>query len=87
MTILTIPQLVEIKAKHDFAFKVGGKGRAIVVRRGQIFWVTNTRHDQTLRGIVLVDRKGKGHISGGYAFSHNQLMELFEPLENEKWVS
>jgi hypothetical protein len=73
----TYKHCTELTAKSDFAFRVGGKGRAITVRTGQAFWVTNTQVDQQTRGIVLVDRKGKGSISAGYAFTPEQIETLF----------
>ena len=79
----TYKHCVELTAKSDFAFRVGGKGRTIAVRTGQTFWVTNTQVDQQARGLVLINRKGKGYISAGYAFTPDQIEALFtlSPLE------
>lgn len=74
----TYPHCTALTAKVDFTFKVGGKGRSIQIRAGQSFWITNTRIDQQTRGIVLVDRKGKGCISHGYAFTPEQIATLFQ---------
>lgn len=67
-----------LTAKGDFQFKSGGKGRAVVVRAGQKFWVTNSMIDQAAQKVVMIDREGKGHISHGYAFTPEMIENLFE---------
>lgn len=68
--------LTKLHALVDFGFKVG-RAKAVQVRAGQVFWVTNTETDQTRIGYVLIDRAGCGHIGAGYAFTPAQIEKLF----------
>jgi len=67
-TTTPLRQGTRLVAKTDFRFGTG-KGRAVMVRTGQKFWVTNSQVDQAAQKLVLIDRAGKGSISNGYAFS------------------
>ena len=66
-------------AKAAFTFKApGARGRAVTVKPGARFWVTNTPQDQRARGAVLIEREGRGCISHGYAFAPETIGQLFE---------
>ena len=68
-----------LKAKAAFQFKApGSRGRAVTVKPGQLFWVTNCSTDQQRSGHVTIDREGRGHISHGYAFHPETLRQYFE---------
>lgn len=73
-----LPHCARLTASKDFAFKAGGKGRAVVVRKGQRFWVTSSTTLQNASGVVLIDREGKGCISVGWAFDPAQLPDFFQ---------
>jgi hypothetical protein len=67
-----------LTARRAFAFKAkGAKGRAVTVQQGARFWITNSALDQSASGIVMIDREGRGTISHGYAFTIEQIGELF----------
>lgn len=74
----TFPQHTPLTAKIDFQFKPGGKGRNVIVRKGQRFWVTSSQTLQMSEAAVRVDRKGKGSISQGYPFTPEQIQTLFD---------
>ena len=79
-----------LTAKGDFQFKSGGKGRAVVVRAGQKFWVTNSMIDQAAQKVVMIDREGKGHISHGYAFTPEMIegaVQLYQALTGTTCLS
>lgn len=65
-------------AKSDFGFRAKAKGRAVQVRTGQRFWVTNSAICQAKDGVIMVDREGKGHISNGWAFTPSLIETYFE---------
>lgn len=68
-----------ITAKSAFTFKASGtRGRAVTVRSGDKFWITNCETDQARQGVVMIDRTGRGHISHGYAFQPEILQAWFE---------
>lgn len=73
-----VKQGARLVARRDFQFKVPGvKGRAVTVRAGQRFWITNSMLDQDARKVVMIDREGRGHISNGYAFTPEMIADLF----------
>lgn len=69
-----------LAALRAFTFKPGGKGRAVNVRAGDRFWVTNSLTDQAARKVVLIERNGRGHIGGGYAFTPALIVEHFSEV-------
>lgn len=71
-------QFAALTAKADFNFRASTKGRAIVVRAGQKFWMTNTASNAARTGLVVLDRQGKGSIGAGYPFAASQVSDLFE---------
>lgn len=72
-----------LKAKAPFSFKApGSRGRAVTVKPGQLFWVTNSGLDQNRSGLVMIDRIGRGCISNGYAFNPDTLQQYFERVES-----
>lgn len=67
-------------ALSGFTFKVpGARGRAVSVKPGARFWVTNAMQDQAARGVVLIEREGRGCISHGYAFTPEAVAQFFRP--------
>lgn len=71
----SIKQGTRLTAKGNFQFKApGAKGRPVVVKAGQRFWITNSMLDQ----VVMIDREGRGHISNGYAFTPEMIDDLFQ---------
>lgn len=81
---ITLKQWTILEAKADFKLTPPKsndprvKTRAIVIRKGQQFNITNSQTDQTTRGIVMIDRKGKGHLGIGYPFTAEQILALFD---------
>lgn len=76
---MPIKQGATIIAKAAFQFKVtGSRGRAVSVKPGQRFWVTNCGTDQVSSGLVTIDLEGRGYISHGYAFRPETLAQCFE---------
>jgi hypothetical protein len=71
---MRLKQCTTLKAKKDFSFKVGGKGRNINVREGQRFWVSTTFAAPQM----LLAREKGGQAGTGYAFDEAQLAEFFE---------
>jgi hypothetical protein len=71
-----IAQCTYLVCKKAFGFKVNGKGRMIVFKEGQRFWVGNTPSDQTKRGQINVIRKGYP-LGFGYDFAPSQVSEYF----------
>lgn len=63
--------------KAPFAFKPGGTGRAVQVKAEQVFWVTNSELNQSSTGRILIARKGSGTCGQGWAFSPEQIAQLF----------
>jgi hypothetical protein len=79
LTVETIKQGADLVAKSGFQFKApGARGRAVTVKPGQRFWVTNSDLDQKRSGQVMIDRAGRGCISHGYAFTPATLAQYFE---------
>lgn len=75
---MPMPQGTTLRAKAAFTFKVpGARGRPVTVKPGDCFWVTNCETDQNKRGVVMVDREGRGYISQGYAFDPAQIKDFF----------
>lgn len=75
-------QATYLTAKTDFSFKPDGAKRAVHVKMGQIFWVTNSEISQVNSGHILIARKGTGNCGHGYVFSSEQIMQYFTP-END----
>ena len=73
-----VQQFQEMTAKADFNFRASAKGRAVVVRAGQKFWMTNTASNAQRTGLVVLERKGKGSIGTGYPFSLEQVANFFQ---------
>ena len=65
-------------AKSDFGFRATAKGRAVRVRTGQRFWVTNSQICQDQDGVIVLAREGKGSISCGWPFSPSVIDAYFE---------
>jgi len=65
-------------AKTDFGFRANAKGRAVHVRTGQRFWVTNSQICQDQDGVIVLAREGKGSISCGWPFSPSVIDAYFE---------
>ena len=74
----TYPQCSTAIPIAPFAFKVGGKGRAITFKPSDRLWVTNSQTDQHTRGVVMIGREGIHKVSGGYAFTADQAAQLFK---------
>jgi hypothetical protein len=69
-------QFSRLTAKVAFQMKFdGSRGRAVNVKVGDVFLVTNPKHDQT-RGIKI-DRKNKAGINSGYLLTLEQIQTLF----------
>jgi hypothetical protein len=84
MTLKRSPkkQGIRLVAKSAFTFKAPGeRGRPVVVRPGQRFWVTNSTLDQERQNVVMIDREGRGHISNGYAFTPETIDQYFEETD------
>lgn len=65
-----------VTAIGDFSFKnQGARGRAVQVKIGQQFWVTNPTYQH--KEYIMVQRAGKGHINTGYAFSVEDFSKFF----------
>jgi hypothetical protein len=54
-------------------------GRKMKALPGQVFWVTNPEHLQKSKCAVQFQRKGRGSICTGPAFSLGTFNEWFEP--------
>lgn len=81
---ITLKQWTNLEAKADFKLKAPKsfnpyvKTGTITVRKGQRFEVTNSQTGQMSDGIVMIDRKGKGHVGIGYPFTPEQILALFD---------
>lgn len=70
-------QFSKLVAKVAFQMKFeGAKGRAVNVKIGDIFMVTNPRHMQD-KGIKI-DRKNKATLNSGYMLDLAQVEQLFD---------
>lgn len=67
-----LKQTDTITCELEFAFKVNGKGRAITVRQGDVFWLTTSSTNPNRE----FARKGAS-VGSGYQFSHDMLMTYF----------
>lgn len=72
-------QGTELKAKVAFSMKFEGKGRACVVKVGDVFMVTNPQYAQA--NGIKVDRIKKAVINQGYMLSCEQINQLFEVVQ------
>lgn len=69
-------QFSKLVAKAAFQMKFeGAKGRAVNVKVGDIFLVTNPRHMQD--NGIKIDRKNKATINSGYMLPLAQIEQLF----------
>lgn len=81
--MITLKSWTTLEAKADFKLKppksndTRVKTRAITVSKGQLFQITNSEMNQATSGIVMIDRKGKGHLGIGYPFTAEQILALF----------
>lgn len=69
-------QATTLVCKETFAFKNGGKGRAITFKAGQRFWVTNSEAGQKIDGVINVARAGMNSACG-YNFTAEQVAQKF----------
>lgn len=67
-----------LRAHSRFEFINPESGRKITVERGALFWVTSSPTLQAQESCVRIDRKGRGHLSCGYAFAESDIREFFE---------
>jgi hypothetical protein len=75
--MLAYPQTITLIALKNFSFKLDGKGRAIVVKTGDRFWVTSSQSDQSRRGFVCIARQ-RQPLHYNYCFSRAALKDLFQ---------
>lgn len=69
-------QFTKLVAKQEFQMKLtGARGRAVQVKTGDIFVVTNPRHMQD-KGIKVARAK-LARINEGYMLSLEQVEQLF----------
>ena len=69
-------QFSKLIAKVAFQMKFeGAKGRAVNVKIGDVFLVTNPRHMQ--ENGIKIDRKNKACINSGYMLPLEQVKALF----------
>lgn len=69
-------QFSTLVAKTAFSMKLAGsRGRAVNVKIGDVFLVTNPRHMQEIG--IKIDRKNKASINSGYMLSLEQVNALF----------
>lgn len=66
-----------LEAASDFEFK---SAKLVKVKAGQLFWITNSEFDQTRTGHVLIQRKGKGHLSTGWPFAASDIETYFKAI-------
>lgn len=69
------PQFSELTAKVSFTLQYKGEGRAINVKIGDIFFVTNPSYRQS-EGIKIARKKG-AFSNQGYALTKEQIEQLF----------
>lgn len=68
-------QFTNLVAKVDFQMKFEGRGRACVVKAGDVFTVTNPMHMQD-KGIKIM-RKKLARLNEGYMLSVSDINNLF----------
>lgn len=71
-------QWTELSAKVNFSLKFEGRGRACLVKIGDIFIVTNPEHAQNAG--VKVARKRIARLNEGYLLNVEQITTLFEEI-------
>lgn len=74
-------QLTKLRAKVNFQYRLGRKGRWCQAKAGHLYWVTNTEASQNSTGQILIDRIDRGHIGTGYPFTLETINELFDIAE------
>lgn len=65
-----------IEAKYCFTFR-SRLGNLVKVKAGALFWVTNTEWEQDVTGYIMIERKGRGCVGSGWAFTPEQVDQLF----------
>lgn len=75
-------QFTDLIAKQDFSMKFEGKGRACIVKTGDVFTVTNPCHMQAA-GIKIMRRKS-ARLNEGYLLSIEQIHNLFDVVLSEE---
>ena len=71
------PQFTMCVVLKSFTIKQG-KGRPIAGRVGDMFLITNPKHDQI--EFIKIDRKTKATINSGYPFTISQFHEFLSVL-------
>lgn len=74
-------QLTQLRAKVNFQYKLGPKGRWCQAKAGELYWVTNTEASQNSRAQILIDRIDRGRVGTGYPFTLATINELFDIAE------
>lgn len=67
-------------ATGNFYLRKARASKAALVRTGDLFWVTTTQLSNE-RGIACIERKGRGHISSGYAMTIANILANFKVQE------
>lgn len=67
-----------IEATQDIRWKPA-RGRSVVVKAGQQFWVTNPKH-QHEKG-VMINRKGKGTTGSGWRLDIEDILKFFKVID------
>jgi hypothetical protein len=69
-----------LKAIQSFTMrKHGARGRAALVKVGDVFWVTSSTYNN--KEAAFIDREGKGVISHGYKLDLADINNLFDVIE------
>ena len=71
------PQFTACVVSKSFTIKQS-KGRPIIGKLGDIFLITNPKHDQ--KEYIKIDRKTKATINSGYPFTISQFHEFLSVL-------
>ena len=67
----------ELKALQSFTMrKHGARGRAVLVKVGDKFWVTSATYNN--KEAAFIDREGRGVIGHGYKLDLTDIQALFE---------
>lgn len=77
----TFPQASYWRANQTFSFRVPDSKRAVMVKEGQRFWVTNSQVNQASVGVIRITRMGTGSPGLGWAFSEADFVKHFTLLD------
>ena len=75
---MDLKQCSTLEAIQNISWKPA-KGRSVVVKAGQQFWVTNPAY--THEKGVMINRKGKGSIGSGWQLDKSDIEKFFKLVD------